>query len=317
MKYLKYFLLLLLITIGLLDLLYVFFRKGYNQYHQFEQSRLNTIFNGEENYDMLFIGSSRTLYHINPKIIDSVLHIESYNAGIDGANLVETSLIMKGYLASHPSPRFIVADISSPGFAVRQNPIFNPNIYYPFLNNKLVFNTLKNYKRVYLLRYMPFMQITECDDFMREGAIKGLMGKTKPVDPTYKGYLESGHDTIPLPFNISYLTTFYDVNQKGVDLLKEMISICKQKNIRLIITYSPVYDLKDEKLNPEFFPTLKKICDSNQVAFFNYRYSAINKNNRLFRDELHLNRFGADVFSAILAGDIKNLATTNMQTAIR
>jgi hypothetical protein len=307
MRYFRYFLLLLLLGVGLLDLVYVLFRRGYNKYNSFEQTRLSEIMNGKDTHDILFIGSSRTYYHINPRVIDTVLNANSFNAGIDGANLLETNLILNCYLASHPAPKYIVADLSTPAFDIRDASIFNPNIYYPFLNNKIVFNTLKPYKRVHLLRYLPFLQITECDDFLRQGAVAGLLGEKKPLDPNYKGYLESGRDSIPLPFKVTYLTTDYAVNNKGTDLLLQMINTCRKNNIRLIITYSPVYDKKDEKLNPKFFPTLETICDTTGTPFLNYRNIPLTQNHRLFRDELHLNKFGADIYSKLVAADLKYL----------
>jgi hypothetical protein len=307
MRYLRYLMLVFLVGVGLLDLIYVVFRRGYNHYNKFEQTRLKHIFNDTTYHDALFIGSSRTYYHINPKIIDTVMKLNSFNAGIDGANLLETNLILNCYLASHPAPKYVIADLSTPAFDIQPSSVFNPNIYYPFLSNKIVFNTLKPYKRVNLLRYFPFLQITECDDFLRQGAVAGLMGEIKPLAPQYKGYLESGRDTIPLPFRITYLTTDYPVNKKGTDLLLNMINTCRAHNIKLIVTYSPVYNNHDEKMNPEFFPTLTKICDTTGTTFLNYREITLSQNHRFFRDELHLNRFGADIFSRMLARDLNRM----------
>jgi len=307
MKFIKYFLLVLFVCISLLALIFVFFRKGYNTYFSFEQSRLKQIINGKGYYDALFVGSSRTYYHINPKIIDSVLNLRSFNGGIDGANLFEINMILKCYLASHPAPRYVIADLPASAFEIAEAPIWNPNIYFPFLNNEIVFNSLRPSKRVYLLKYLPFLQITEWDDFLRQGAFAGLAGKEKPLAPHYKGYLESGTDTIPLPFKMTYLTTDFPVNPDGTALLEEMIKICKKNNIRLVITYAPVYKLKDEKMNPAFFPTLKYICDTSHIPFLSYRYLSINNNHLLFRDEHHLNKHGADIFTTLLAEDLKNI----------
>jgi hypothetical protein len=307
MRYLRYLLLVLLVGVGLLDLVYVVFRRGYNKYNEFEQARLNHILNDTAYHDAIFIGSSRTYYHINPKIMDTVMKLNSFNAGIDGANLLETNLILNGYLASHPAPKYVIADLSTPAFNIQQSCIFNANIYYPYLSNKIVFNTLEPYKRVRLLRYFPFLQITECDDFLRQGAVAGILGKTRPLDPQYKGYIESGRDTIPLPFKITYLTTNYPVNKKGTDLLLTIINTCRKNNIRLIITYAPIYRRHDEELNPQFFPTLKTICDTTGTPFLNYRDIALSQNHRLFRDELHLNRFGADIYSRMLANDLNRI----------
>jgi len=309
MRHLKYALLVILIGIGILDLAYVFFRRGYNGYFRFEQTRLAEIMNGNTPYDALFIGSSRTLYHINPKIIDSIMGVNSFNAGMDGANLLEINLILKCYLVNHPAPKYVVADVSTQAFDIEFQPFFNPNVYFPYLNNKIVFNTLEPYKHTTLLRYLPFLQITECDDFLREGAFLGLTGQQKPLAPHYKGYLESGKDTLPLPFKVKYLKTEYLIEKQGLDLLSEIINICKKHNIKLFITYSPVYKKKDEKMNPAFFPRLKSICDSTRVPFLNYRSIGLTNNNRLFRDEIHLNRYGAEIFSGMVARDIHRIVS--------
>jgi hypothetical protein len=307
MRFVKFLSLALFICIGFLQLIFVVFRKGYNTYYAFEQGRLNEIIRGNKYYDVLFIGSSRTYYHINPKIIDSVLNLKSFNAGIDGADLLETTMILKCYLQSHPRPQYVIADLSTPAFDIREASIFNPNMYFSHLDNEIIFNMLRPYKRVGLLKYVPFLQITESDDHIKQGVLAGLVGKKQPLEPTYNGYLESGTDTIPLPFKVKYMTTDFPVSKKGVKLMEELIRTCKNNGIRLIITYAPVYDLRDEKMNRAFFPTLKHICDTSKTPFLNYRYLTLNSDNRMFRDELHLNKYGADIYTRILATDLKKM----------
>lgn len=307
MKFIKYFLIVLFICVAFFALIFIPFRKGYNTYFCFEQAKLKEIIEGKNYYDALFIGSSRTFYHVNPKIIDSVLNFKSFNAGIDGANIVEMNMILKCYLASHPAPKYVIADLPTGSLATQETPVFNPNIYYPFLKNKIVFNALKPYKRVSLLKYLPFLQITESDDNIKQGVVAGLAGKQRPLNPTYNGYLESGTDTISLPFKIKFLTTYFPIDNQGISLLEEIIEICEKNHIRLIISYAPVYKFKDEKMNPAFFPTLTNICNTNHTRLLNYRYLSINNNHLLFRDEHHLNKYGADIFSHILANDMKKM----------
>jgi hypothetical protein len=308
MRFVKFSVLLLIICTCCLQGIFMLYRKGYKTYYSFEQQRLNEIINGKDYYDAVFIGSSRTVYHINPEVVDSTLHIRSFNAGIDGANIVESRLILECYLASHPPPKYVIADVAAPFFEVSESPIWNANIYYPFLNNKIIFRRLKPFKRVYLLKYLPFLQLTECDDFLRNGAFAGLLGNKQPLAPHYdNGYIESGTDTIPLPFKNTYPIREWAIQRQGISIFKEIIEICKKNNIRLFVTYAPVYNLKDGKMNAAFFPTLKYICDANQTTFLNYRYLSINTDNRLFRDEIHLNTVGANIYSNLLARDIKEM----------
>ena len=307
MRFVKFLSLVLLICAAFLQVLFLVFRKGYNNYYTFEQSRLHEIIRGTNYYDAIFIGSSRTYYHINPKVVDSVLQIKSFNAGIDGADLLETNMILKCYLQSHRKPQYVIADLSTPAFDINEASILNPNMYFPYLDNPVIFNTLKPYKRVGLLKYLPFLQITETDDHIKLGVLAGLIGKEEPLEPTYNGYLESGTDTIPLPFKVKYMTTDFPVREEGIGLMEELIRTCRENEIQLIVTYAPVYDLKDEKMNQAFFPTLKYMCDTSNTPFLNYRYLALNTDNRLFRDELHLNKHGAEIYSRILAMDLMKL----------
>lgn len=308
MKFFKISIWVAIISAVILTIVYLALINGYSRYYTFEQSKLREIIKGNEKFDILFIGSSRTLYHVNPKIIDSALNCNSYNAGVDGARLPEMNLMFKSYLVNHPPPEIVVADLSTTAFCLDENAFFNPNIYYPWLSNDIVYNSIAPYKRVGLLKTLPFLQLTEWDDHMLQGAIIGLTGKQKPLPADYKGHLKSGEDTIVLPFKMRYLTTNWPVHTSGISLLDEIITLCKKNHIKLIFTYSPVYQLKDEVVNEEFFPTVERIRAENEIPFLNYRHLPMNGDHLIFRDEHHLNTKGADIYSRLLAADLKTFA---------
>jgi hypothetical protein len=225
---------------------------------------------------------------------------------MDGAGLVEMNMLFKCFFANHTAPKYVVVDLSSGAFDINEAAIFNPNIYYPFLSNPTVFESLSPYKRVGLLKYFPFLQITEWDETLRQGAVKGIFGRKMRVAPHHKGYLESGNDTIRLPFKKTYLKTLFPVMARGKQLLEEIIRICHDHDAQVVVTYSPIYKMKDEKLNPEFFSTVQQICDANQVTFLNYR-NLVSDDHTLFRDEHHLNKTGAQLFTRRLSHDLLNL----------
>lgn len=68
--------------------------------------KYNTLMQNKGNYNTLFIGSSKTHYHVAPQIFDSVLnartgaHIKSYNFGIDGMMPPETFFACRQLLQS-------------------------------------------------------------------------------------------------------------------------------------------------------------------------------------------------------------------------
>lgn len=290
-----------------LTILWIPLKQGYQQYYRFEQNKLKEIISGSAKIDLLFIGSSRTFYHVNPRIIDSTLQLNSFNAGIDGARLLEMDMVLRCFLAVHEKPSCVVLDISTSSFDISRNPIFNPNIYYPFLGDSIVYNSLSPYKRVGLMKAFPFLAVAEWDDILKAGALKGVFGKTQPLAPNYKGFLESGRDTMRLPFKRTFLKTDYAIRPEGKRLLDEIIMICRNNDIKLFFTYAPISILDDSKINPDFFPTLTEITTLNNIPFLNYSHLELSNNHKLFRDEHHLNSYGAAIYSRKLAEDLKTL----------
>src|SRR5687767_3533259 len=109
MKYVKLLIIVPLACLLVLTVLYSFYSKGYERYYSFEHERMKEIIEGKNNYDILFIGSSRTYYQVNPRIVDSITKLSSFNAGSDAANLLEMNLFLQCYLKSHQAPKVVVA----------------------------------------------------------------------------------------------------------------------------------------------------------------------------------------------------------------
>lgn len=306
MKHVKYILLVIVVCIAALSGLHVLYLKGFNKYYAFEQGKVQEIMEGRINYDVLFVGSSRTFYHINPKVVDSVLELNTFNAGIDGANLLEMNMVIKSYLQQHVPPRLVVLEIPAPAFAISIKPIFNPNMYYSYLDHDVVFQTLEPYQRVRVLKYLPFLQITQSDDVLKQASLYGLFNK-RSINPakTYKGFKPNGNDTLTIPYK--KIKTIFEIEGKGLQLLQEIIESCKQHKTKLVFTYAPHYNLLDEEMNPRFFPTIQQTAQKNNISFLNYRYHPISQQHTLFEDVRHLNKAGAVEYSALIAKDLKTL----------
>jgi hypothetical protein len=303
-KWLKYSTAFVLICIGILFLFFFLFRTGYNRYYSHENGMLEETINGNHDYDILLLGSSRTCYHINPKVVDSVTQMSSYNVGIAGAKFPEMIMILQCYLKNHKPPKYLIMDIPHAGFDPDQRPIYNPNMYYPYLDNDIVYNSLKSESRVGLLKHLPFLQLTEADDAMRQGAILGLLGgKSLNDSEFYKGYLQNGTDTLKLPFKKSFKNINKPVREEGIALFKQIIEICKKNNIKILAMYPPVYKFSNEDMNPEFFPKAEEVCKTYGIPFINYWQIPMSQDHTLFQDEIHLNKSGADIFSEIIAKD--------------
>ena len=305
MRYLKYLIVFSCSSFVILYLLYRLYIIGYNKYYSYEYKHINEIVNGRTANDILFIGSSRTVHHINPKLIDSITGMGSYNAGVDGANLLEMSLILKSYLNSHPPPQILFIDLAISSFAIDSLPFRDPNLYYQHLNNQIIYKGLKPYKRVFLFKYLPFTLFTEANDLLKQNSIRGYIGESDPLTKkSYKGFVDYGPDTLALPLKKRYRIN-YPIEKKGKALLQEMVSICKKKNIQPIFTYAPEYQPEEKDYNPKLFPTIKEISSSYNIPFVDFRTERVFENHRLFKNEHHLNHYGVEIYSAMIANEIK------------
>jgi lysophospholipase L1-like esterase len=295
---------------------YYLYQKGYAKYHAVLQQNLDEVMKGVKNYNVLFVGSSRTLVHVNPKAVDSATGWDSYNAGIDGANLLEINLVLQCFLKKHMAPQLVVLELSTNAFDIERRPFFSPLKYYSYLDDSLVYRTLKPYKRAALLKYLPFTQLTEADDYSKTDALYGWLGKREVLKgDVYKGFEENGDDTITLPFHSGFDTSFYQITNKGKEILNEIISLCNQRNIKLVFTYAPEFYLIRKNLNPQFFQTIANSSIRNNIPFLDYRNCFICRNHQLFANPGHLNKKGAAVYSQLLAQDLKNIVGSKISTA--
>jgi hypothetical protein len=289
-----------------LSLLNKVYLKGHTKYYKHETERIHVLLNKEAYYDVLFIGSSRTHVHYNPQVIDSITHLSSYNFGVEGGNLLETNLWFQVYLQLHQKPKMVVLDLPVFAFDIGKRPFFNHTIYFPYLKNDIIYNTLAEYKKISLYRYLPFLELMEVDDYNKFNALKGMLGEKeeKSYGFTYNGYAENGTGILKPSTDVPHDTNTYKITEKGKKILNAIIDSCNSKNIKLIITYSPEYYNTDYTNKLDYFKYVTEVTGKDHVPFFDYRKLSICKDSILFANPGHLNKYGANIFSGYVAETI-------------
>jgi hypothetical protein len=302
MRLFKYILIVVLVSVSLLSIVLSLYKQGRNNFNN-DKSTVSEMLYGRDNYDILFIGSSRTKWHVNPRIIDSITKMNSYNAGRFGANIIEINLMLQCYLEKHIPPRLVVADFSVNSFNITDNPIYSPVDYFEYMNNAAVYDVLSKYhERAWLWKHVPFLEICEASEIQKAQAVFGLLGK-REIHKGYKGYKENGSSYIATASK--YDDNFdFKIDQPGLNTLQQLITTCKQNNIQLLFTYSPEFYLLHHKTEATFFKTLNAVCEKNKIPLLNYRNHEICKRNTFFVDPVHLNTEGATAFSISLAKNI-------------
>lgn len=304
MKLLKCLAVCALLCGAFLFVLHQLYDAGYRRHYVHEIALMDERLNGRQPFDLLFLGSSRVAHQLNPKIADSMLGLHSFNAGLDGIKLTEMNTVLEAYLQTHKAPALVVMDLPPGSFNGDVFPFFNQTLYYPFLDNEVVFRNLEDHRPVHLFRLLPFLQLTEANDEMRQRAVSGLFGKrySEPGD-NYKGYGFPPADTLGLAFRRQPGVNA-PITQKGIGYLKRTLELCRSRNVPLLIIFPPNYKSLDLELNPAFYPTARQVANVPGVQIADYRNLPIKDDHRLFRDQTHLNKAGADSFTRIVCRDV-------------
>lgn len=285
--------------------------KGYRQYN----TRFTEMFINNTANNMLFLGSSRMLYHVNPKIIDSICKTNSYNASIDGANLFEFKVTLLAYLEKHPTPDLLVLNLDLTSFG--KGYFFNYNQYYPYLKNAAIKKALSEngyYNPIF--NFLPFLLITKFDNLTRGNAVKGLTNKTQAMESTgeqqFKGFKTNGNAFItqsPILNNMQRC----EITKTGKECLDKIIATCKEKKIKLIFTYAPEYNFGLQKKisnSAEILRYIDSTASINNIIFFKHDSLPMCTNPKLFANIGHLNTAGANAYSVILGNELNHLISS-------
>jgi len=282
--------------------------NGSKKYSVHINNKFTSLFIDTAYYDILFVGSSRVHSGINPRVVDSLTQLKSFNGGMDGANMYEFKTIIDAYFAQHPAPRYLVLGIDLFSFDIARN-LFNYTYYLPYYKNKKIDSVLRqngHYTGIY--EFVPFMRITELDDYTKSNAFKGFAGKTEigPGQIEYKGFLSLENEGLDTAV-ITIAEEKMHVDTNAVNCLSRVIEECKKRNTRLIFSYAPEYKaMWQNKINNarEVFDLIAAIAKKDQIDFFRDDSLDLCNNPDLFYNVRHLNAKGAGIYSAIVARNI-------------
>lgn len=246
-----------------------------------------------QNFDYIFIGSSRVRNFIIPEIIEQKTNKKALNLGIHFLKLKDIACItklLKEYNITYHKI-FIQVDYSFNG--VEDHSTFYSSELLPFCNSSselidsYLNNTIKNY---FLYKSIPFIKYSNAEHLVGFRKIfsqlKGgcsVFDKNKGYFPMY-GVSTKVSDTIP-KFLIKSNKYFNEIKQ-----------FAKLENDKFIFFSSPV---SSDTKNLNYFDKLK-----TQIPEINNFHNSIN-DNKYFSDNMHVNHDGAVVFTNILIEKLK------------
>ena len=280
---------------ALRELIYAGIRKNKSGIYE----KYTTVFLEENNFDVLFLGSSRAETHFNPKIFDSITGKNSYNLGATGSTPRISFGILKAYCYKSKKPEYIVFDIDWHYLRKRTDTVKHFSRYFPYLGNEVLLEQFSKidhrfpafkYNALYSLPYSKWRLLA--------ASMNGWLGKIGKYDSLYyKGYLKvvfaDSLKSIPIH------KTFSFINKTERMYLDSIIQFAKTKNIKLLLVTSPMFaGGKVENLNKiNVICQLQNIAKINGLHHEDFSFSSFSNQRSYFADYYHMTSKGADAFS--------------------
>ncbi len=279
--------------------------KGLQKSRYYYYSEWNDLFNGKINADLLILGSSRAWVQISPRILDSELHLNSYNLGMDGSCFELNFERLKLYLAHNKKPKYILQEVGFNTTLVRFPTLPGTQQFLPYLNDPAVWDIITSHTTTlnFLDRYFPMYKYNNEFVVVKEG-INSYFGRGVK-SAKYKGY--QGQDKV-------WDSSFYNfkmnnpegitsgIDSQGVAIFKQFLDFCKTNDIKVIMVYPPVYyeGLAYIRNHDKFVAIYNNFSAEYNVPFFNYMNDSLNYNRYNFYNSQHLNKHASEIFTTEL-----------------
>jgi hypothetical protein len=254
--------------------------------NSFERNKVeNVIHSKNKKYDVIFMGTSRANNHFVTELFEKQ-GLKSFNYGISGAHLFETSLLLKLMVSNKYEIKNLVleADLSicnekrDEGTTAR----FMPYIH----GNEIIKKHYENESDFYQIYYLPFYRYIKFDNKIGFRELYDVVSN-KPTNTLHnKGYYPLiSHKKGNMKNDISSLKV---IRNKYYEEIKQ---ICKQNNIKLTVVMTPMcentkglnYFNKVQQLYPEI-----------------HNFENVVMDDKFFASCGHLNDEGARIYSKVI-----------------
>lgn len=249
--------------------------------------------------DVLILGSSRAKHSYDPAIFEDNTKLSCFNAGKDGTEHILFNYGQFKAVTSRYNPEIVIMDIRPEdlAYSAREYDMLSPLLPYYKTHSEIrelllergPFEKLKHISAIYPFNSLGFQ------------VVMGNLEMNKKKKVHYNGYVPFREanvrgqiDTLPI-----HNTT---LDKYKVGLLENMIHICSEKKIRLILVYSPTWHIVTDD---PYDSVLAELCNENQIDYLNLsNHADFLTNPGYFYDRTHLNDKGAKIFTSMLISKI-------------
>ncbi len=242
------------------------------------------------NADIIVLGSSRSLRHYNPFILEDSLGLKCEVCGLNSNGII-TMYDRFSQICNRYTPKIIIYDVM-PEFDVQKE---DHSKYVPQLRlggdqtARQLISEIDPKDKIKSLSQMY------CHNSNAFSMISDFLSLPQSRNNGYQPYKDS------IKYATKSTKPIYSPDGFKMMLFRKMMRMCKAKGIRIIFFVSPAYG------NNYYYSSrpVEEVCKQEGVPFINDNFCAISKSRDNFHDSVHLNEAGSTKYTNMVIRQIK------------
>ncbi|GHT04081.1 hypothetical protein AGMMS49525_10040 [Bacteroidia bacterium] len=280
--------------------------KGLKKTGTGEFSTWNAIFSSNINADAIILGSSRALVQIDPEILDTTLHVNAYNLGMDGYPFSMQYVRYKIFEKYNKKPKLIIQNVDFMTL-FRGTPI-NKVQFAPYMHEDVLKKELEAMGISETERHVPASSYYSEYATIVKGVSEFFNLKHFPSE-RYKGYFgqDKTWDGVDFQKRLAQDSIVAEKNPEIVNLFDSFLKECEASGVQMVLVFSPQYIKMTEftKNRDTEMQLYRSFAEKYNIQFLDYSDDPLCYDTTYFYNAMHLNKKGAELFSLKLAKDIE------------
>lgn len=277
--------------------------------HHKTQMTIEELLTDTIHADVVVMGDSRALCSYYPAVLDSILHMRTYNIGVAGQPFGISYLRYRLFREHNPAPQLLIINIDNNELEM-YNSDYGREQYYPYFSYPFIRNYLRSIGFSWWDLYVPLWKY-QGDYKLVCYSLFSLAGiYTLPYARHTRGYYNANTD-----FDISELRAKLvhtdsipaSVEQDAVELFAQFVHQQLEEGVRPVFVYAPQYELLRSHVQiNKCMHVYDSIASVYDIPILNYSSIEWNNDSTCFYNANHVNHRGAVLFSTQLASDLQH-----------
>lgn len=271
----------------------------------------NDIYNGELHPDIVVLGSSRVWLGYNTYVLDSMLHCNSHNLGLDGHYIDFQLIRYDTYRRFNAKPKVILLNVDCIStLGITADSRYEREQFFPYFFDDTLIDAVAEAKKItWIDRHVPLVRYFGYRDEFEWG-MESFFGRRVFADGgMHKGYRGDNTKWDAGPIVHSDTMVEIGADQRAVELLDTFAKRMREEGIKLVFVKSPIYSYLLEKISDvrNSDSIFNQIAEQYHVPVLDYYQSSVSSDSTNFMTPGHLNRKGAGLFTMELCRDLDSL----------